>query len=71
MAKKKYTMELKADTEEQLNNMISALTHGVCYIAAWERLGKYLLSKAEFEKSVPAAELLNRMDKILEEEMDL
>lgn len=70
MAKKKYTMELRADSEEKLQTLVEAVTFGVCYKSAWTRMEKYLMSQSEFDKAVPAADLLKRMDRILKEEKD-
>lgn len=70
MEKKKHTMELRADSEEKLQALVEAVTFGVCYQSAWTRMEKYLMSQSEFDKAVPAADLLIRMDRILKEEKD-
>lgn len=70
MAKKIYTMELRADSEEKLQALVEAITHGICYMSAWTRMEKYLMSQSEFDKAVPAADLLKCMDRFLKEEKD-
>ncbi len=70
MEKKKHTMELRADSEEKLQALVEAVTYGISYQSAWTRMEKYLMSQSEFNKAVPAADLLKRMDKILKEEKD-